>query len=150
MGGEHQPGFTLNGLRISFILLDGIEEDQVPARAVHEKTKQLLEDLTDRLSFSVLADGAEQTLKVRIERYGPKLPDKQSQTTAACQAVAGHLHGVDSVLAVQGSCGRIAHRYLPPNGFFPWFGMVLRQFLSYHRLSPTGGFFCPAESLNLG
>jgi hypothetical protein len=24
------------------------------------------------------------------------------------------------------------------------------QFLSYHRLSLTGGFFCPAESINLG
>ena len=37
MGGEHQPGFTLKGLRASFILLDGIDEDQAPARALYEE-----------------------------------------------------------------------------------------------------------------
>src|SRR5512139_403178 len=127
MGGEHQPGFALNGPRVSFILLEGIEEDQVPACAVHEETQQLLKDLTDRLPFAVLAERAKQALKMGIQGYGPKVADKQSQAAAARQAVAGHLHRIDSVLVAQGFCGRIAHRYLPPNGLFPWSDMDLRK-----------------------
>jgi hypothetical protein len=87
MKGEDHADFTLNGSRICFILLDGIEEDWVAARAVREKTEQLLENPTDRLPPEVLADRTEQPANRRIQRSRPKVPDKQGQATSVRQTV---------------------------------------------------------------
>jgi hypothetical protein len=35
------------------------------------------------------------------------------------------------------------HLYLPPNGFSLWSWKHLRYGSSYHKVSPTGGFFYP-------
>jgi hypothetical protein len=68
-------------------IFEGIEEGEVPARAIYEETGELFENLADRLLFAVLAVGADEALKLGLERNGPKAPDNQSQTTTAHQAV---------------------------------------------------------------
>ena len=63
VGRQHVLRRCLYGSGVSSIPLQGIEVDQMPAGAVHQETKDLLEHFRHGLPLGIFADGAEKALQ---------------------------------------------------------------------------------------
>ncbi|WP_123290637.1 hypothetical protein [Desulfosoma caldarium] len=87
------------------VLGQGIEVNQVPARAVHEKTQQLFENLDDRLPLAATTHGSKESINLLKDLDVAKIANKQTQTDAARERIVEHLNAVNRCYAFCRGCG---------------------------------------------
>ena len=71
----------------------------MPARPVIEKTKDLLDDIPDRLPFLASPQGGKATKQNLINIDPAQITNKQGQSSSACKCVIRHFHLADFTLA---------------------------------------------------
>jgi hypothetical protein len=92
--GGHLVGLSLDGCGVALVLREVIEADQVPAGAIEEEAKDLVEESGYGKPFGVLAHRAKEAMEVGEDLDVTQVAAKESQATPAGQRVGGDLDGV--------------------------------------------------------
>ncbi|WP_148045775.1 hypothetical protein [Desulfosoma caldarium] len=149
VGGKHSAWLTLGDSGIARVLGRGVEVDQVPARAVHEKTQQLFKNLGDRLPLAAATHGAKESIDLLKNLDVAKMANKQTQITAACERIVGHLNAVNRCFAF---CRGFGTCHCDAPTFWDTVARYgMRQItLPYQVVSPLGGIFFRLKVLVYG
>jgi hypothetical protein len=114
VGRKHCFHICFNGSRITSILLQGIEIDDVSAGPVEEKAEKLLEDLDQWLPLIALSNTTKQALQMWIEVDILQIAHKKAQPSTGCESVGCSLDCINLTFALAAFVG---HNGLLPFGF---------------------------------
>jgi hypothetical protein len=140
MRGNHRFLATLHGFAVSSIFFQMIEIDQVPTRPIDKKAKHLLEDLRDRLTFSIPSYGTEEMLKNCWKLDPFQISYKKTQPTSAAQSVIFRLGFINIAIGTSMTSATMFHTDLPPIGLTLWNPSCPTFSPQHQKVIPLGGF----------
>jgi hypothetical protein len=97
MRGKHLLGLSLDASGITFITLQCIKVNQMPAGTIQKKAKQLLEDFCHRLALAAFADATKLGFQMRQQPDAPQVSHKKAQSTTASQGVVCNLNTIEPI-----------------------------------------------------